>query len=350
LKKILRGGKKHSLFNFLFVFLSGQKKMKNRMAESKKHVASLDILRVIAALGVCLYHYSHAISPIGSWSHGAFQYGYLGVQQFFVIAGLLVPMSLLRKNYQYADFWASLKKRFWRIEPAVWVSIGLFVLMDIIAVLTGHAHEVQPYTLIGFLLNFGHLNALLGYPWLRDIYWYLAIDWQFYLLCCMALPLISFRNRLSRYTVLIVLTIAAFLTPPSIAWLPMYLMPFAVGMALAYYFLEYQNLIETLSIVSILCATTYFHSGITHLCAVSLAALIILFARHSSAIITSLSNSSYALYLTHLVSGWTIISLIRFIKPDFNVDILVILGTLVSLVFAHYFYQKVESWLAEWVR
>ncbi|MBL7815329.1 MAG: acyltransferase [Saprospiraceae bacterium] len=315
---------------------------------AKKHFSGIDVVRVVAALGVCLYHYSHAVSPKDSWTHWAFQYGYLGVQQFFVVAGMLVPMSLWRRKYALSAFGAMVKKRFWRIEPTVWVSIGAFVVMDIMAVLTGHAHEVKPYSVVGFLLNFTHLNAILGYEWLRDLYWYLAIDWQFYLLCCLALPFISFDNRWARLSVLVVLVAAAFLAPQSIAWLPMYLMPFVVGILLFYHFADLQQLPETVIILAGLLFATYEHSGITHFLSIGLTALIVLFVQHNWAWLTHLSNTTYGLYLTHLFSGWTFISTVLWLLPTANVDILVLVGTALSLLFAQLWYKKIELPLATW--
>ena len=317
------------------------------MSESKKYLTSIDIVRVVAALGICLYHYSHALSPVGSWANTAFAYGYLGVQMFFVVTGLLVPLSFFKKNYALTDFGAMFRKRFWRLEPAFWVSVGLFVLMDILAMFTGHAAEVQPFSLIGFLLNFLHLNAIFGLPWLRDLYWYLAIDWQFYLLCCLFIPFIAFQNRLARFATLGVLTAAAWFLPASLAWLPMYLMPFIAGIVLFFHFADLQKLPETLLLLVLVLFATYRHSGITHGVAVGLTVGIILFLHHSSAVITFLSNISYSFYLTHLFSGWTFASLVRLFLPTAD-GWLILVSTGISIGFAWLFYQKIELPLAEW--
>ncbi len=57
------------------------------MAERNQTV---DALRAIAALWVCLFHFTSAT--------GVGRYGYLGVTIFFVISGFIVPWSMARAD------------------------------------------------------------------------------------------------------------------------------------------------------------------------------------------------------------------------------------------------------------
>ena len=63
-------------------------------------VESIDALRGMAALAVVLYHYVGFIplmripvGPIGSVVVTLTQYGYLGVQIFFVLSGYVIAMT-----------------------------------------------------------------------------------------------------------------------------------------------------------------------------------------------------------------------------------------------------------------
>lgn len=60
----------------------------------------VDALRAVAALWVCLYHFT------GGVGIGAF--GYLGVTVFFVISGFIVPYSMLQGGYALEFRWEPL--------------------------------------------------------------------------------------------------------------------------------------------------------------------------------------------------------------------------------------------------
>lgn len=110
------------------------------MAEAKKHLWSLDILRFLAAMMVCLNHfagYSQRAAEITSDTDlrafpqlAAFEnIGAVGVQIFFVISGFVIAFSAsTRKGRPDAIDFA--KARFWRLVPALWLSstIGFVAL------------------------------------------------------------------------------------------------------------------------------------------------------------------------------------------------------------------------------
>ena len=87
----------------------------------------IGLLRFVAAFGVLLYqyvfrgyHHDH-LSPVDYPLLGSiFQYGYLGVELFFIISGYVVLLSAYHKNVR--EFFLS---RVIRLYPAFWIACTL---------------------------------------------------------------------------------------------------------------------------------------------------------------------------------------------------------------------------------
>ena len=66
----------------------------------RDRITNLDLLRGLAALAVCIFHFDHdGALGVPSVSR-VLSYGYLGVQMFFVISGFIIPYSMLRSGYR----------------------------------------------------------------------------------------------------------------------------------------------------------------------------------------------------------------------------------------------------------
>jgi peptidoglycan/LPS O-acetylase OafA/YrhL len=151
----------------------------------KGYLVGLDSLRAVAALSVCLFHYTGAMLPklIVPEAKALFSNGYLGVDIFFVISGFIIPYSLLGKNYRVATLGAYLKKRIFRINPPAYVSLFLvlaqwFFIDKMInhnaTYTSGLSWSILAHNLL-FTIPFTH------YHWINGIFWTLAIEFQFYL-------------------------------------------------------------------------------------------------------------------------------------------------------------------------
>ena len=88
-------------------------------------VPILDALRGLAALSVCLYHFTYGnpdpnpdpwITKVGS-------FGRHGVDAFFVVSGFVIPFALEQGGYRLRDFWRFLAKRIIRIDPPLFLSM-----------------------------------------------------------------------------------------------------------------------------------------------------------------------------------------------------------------------------------
>jgi peptidoglycan/LPS O-acetylase OafA/YrhL len=163
---------------------------------SASRLPGLDGLRGIAVVAVVLFHAE------------AFAYGWVGVDLFFGISGLLITGILLDAKDADAGIGATLKpfyaRRALRILPLAWVTVA------VVASITGQYRGALWYA--GFILNW-----LPNPPAPRMLahYWTLAVEEQFYLLwplvvlmlrprelmaMCVAIPLLDSIVRLALYT------------------------------------------------------------------------------------------------------------------------------------------------------
>src|SRR5579872_3761860 len=157
----------------------------------------IDALRGIAALGVACYHiarYEPGDQParelIPGFVQAAFDYGWIGVQVFFVISGFVIAYSLRAAHVTPRFFANYALRRSIRLDPPYWTTI-LFVLL-LHAVLHLHLGFDSPldvptrlepelsWKLVGSHLLY--LQNILGYDNLSAGFWTLCIEVQFYLL------------------------------------------------------------------------------------------------------------------------------------------------------------------------
>ncbi|WP_419999908.1 acyltransferase family protein [Streptomyces boninensis] len=142
----------------------------------------LDGLRLLAALMVCLYHYTGRDGPVadawGGSPRDVFphltqigQYGSLGVQIFFVISGFVICMSSWGRGV--GDLFRS---RVVRLYPAYWAALFLTAGA---AVLVG-LDSVPRYG--DFLINLTMLQMPTGTPRVLGVCWTLWAELRFYLL------------------------------------------------------------------------------------------------------------------------------------------------------------------------
>ncbi len=92
--------------------------------KSHQRIPEIDGLRGIAAIGVCLFHFSMYFPANHFYSFTNLKYGATGVDLFFMISGFVIFMSVNSVKTQ-RDFWFG---RLNRIFPTYWLSIILTLL------------------------------------------------------------------------------------------------------------------------------------------------------------------------------------------------------------------------------
>lgn len=167
-----------------------------------KYVPQLDGFRALCVIAVFLFHSLF------------FDFGWAGVQAFFVLSGFLITGVLLEARTPgiaagtfFKDFYA---RRVLRIFPAYYGYIGLVVLLGLVGVggaelsaaVRAHNAEHVPALLL-YVYNFAHINAGPGSPFYGHL-WTLSVEEQFYLLWPLCAFLLSRRGLVRLCVALVV--------------------------------------------------------------------------------------------------------------------------------------------------
>jgi peptidoglycan/LPS O-acetylase OafA/YrhL len=217
----------------------------------------LDLLRLVAALSVVLFHYTARYST--AWSNptpqdlwaplsSATAYGALGVQLFFMISGFVVLMTAWG-----SDMGAYAASRISRLYPAYWAGVlitGAFLFFDRTISIGGSWSSVGPS---GYLLNFTMLQTAFGVPNIEGVYWTLWVELKFYLLIGLLVLVGVTRRRILLLSVAWPL-LAAFMAQFRIPIADELLMPefapfFSAGMVLYVMYREGWSLLPAVALV-----------------------------------------------------------------------------------------------------
>lgn len=144
-------------------------------------IVALDGLRFLAALMVVLYHMAGrpAGGPTQAWGESVTevfpylqrvaQFGWLGVEMFFIISGFAICMSTWGRSL--GDFFRS---RVVRVYPAYWAAV--LITFTVVSIWR------DPVRFNDMLLNLTMLQEPLGVGGMDGVYWTLWAELKFYLL------------------------------------------------------------------------------------------------------------------------------------------------------------------------
>ncbi|MBN9071162.1 MAG: acyltransferase [Rhizobiales bacterium] len=149
------------------------------MSEKKSidRIASLDLLRLVAALAVVLFHYLFRGAAADGYLEAGYPaaapyaiYGYLGVNLFFLISGFVIAWSAEGRSWQ-----AFALARFARLYP------GFLVCMAASwAVLAVAGHPAFPVTGGQLAANAFIFSTALGRRFVDGVYWSIVLEIIFY--------------------------------------------------------------------------------------------------------------------------------------------------------------------------
>ncbi|MFC5754345.1 acyltransferase family protein [Actinomadura rugatobispora] len=198
-----------------------------------RRLREIDLLRFLAALAVLLYHYTGTTG--GPWDdHNArelfapislaTQFGYLGVELFFLISGFVILMSAWGRTM--AEFTIS---RITRLYPAYWFAV---LLIAALYLTTGQGRG-RPENIIPNLTMF---QQGMGVQNASGVFWTLWIEMHFYaLIAILVLTGITYRRCITFMATWSVLAVFAQETgaePLQKLLIPEYAPYFVAGMAL----------------------------------------------------------------------------------------------------------------------
>jgi peptidoglycan/LPS O-acetylase OafA/YrhL len=169
-----------------------------------KKLYGLDHLRALAIFSVFLFHYSILIGGTPQWLSSHSRFGWTGVDLFFVLSGFLISSQLFSqiKRGQIISIKDFYIKRFFRIFPAFWVTIAIYLWVPFF-----HEKEALPsvWRFLTFTQNFGLDISKYGS---FSHAWSLCVEEHFYLFLPLILVLLQAANSVKKsYRLIIALFI-----------------------------------------------------------------------------------------------------------------------------------------------
>lgn len=152
----------------------------------RKHYSELDGIRGLAILLVLICHFGYFAphSAAQSLLHEILQFGWIGVDLFFVLSGFLITGILLDSTNAAGYFRNFYRRRALRILPLCY---GFILFFFHLAIPLAHRLHLWPDViprgeLWYWLFGANFLNAFDRYTELLGVMWSLSVEEQFYLL------------------------------------------------------------------------------------------------------------------------------------------------------------------------
>jgi peptidoglycan/LPS O-acetylase OafA/YrhL len=307
-------------------------------------LVNLDVFRGIAALSVCLYHFTLDNEPMLGRGAVPFSYGYLGVHVFFVISGFVIPLMLTRMAFRFANIGSFLRSRWLRLYPAyalaAIVAMGLWYLSSKMPGFHGNEFRAESFRLLS--------NALLicdftGEDWIIPVFWTLAIEAQFYILMSVSFPFLNGKSRLVRFGVLIGWIVAPLISgvgPTVFTWTAL----FSVGVLFYFRSTKEIGIASFWSLLAAAVASNAFVNGeLSAVVGISTGFAIGFLPRVGSGLLAWMGTISYSLYLLHPPIGGRIMNMAeRYFGRGHWLWLAVLCALVASIVAAWVFFSVVE--------
>ena len=319
----------------------------------KKHLETVDILRGIAALFVLIFHFTGPVMPKIAQPLIAdnTRWGRFGVEIFFVISGFIIPYVLYKTAYALKDFGKFIGKRFIRICPPSYIIIVLTIIQYYFIERFGFSNNpwFSRLSISQVIHNFTYTIPFTNYRWITNIFWTLAIEFQFYILLGL---IYTFMFKGFKEFLLCSLIIASLYYTPLIHSLTFFeygSLFIMGGVTLLYYnkTISRAQFLSVLSLTGILC---YFQVGWLQSTLGVLTALVIGFVNLKSSIGQFLGKISYSLYLTHILVGSSIEILFVKIFHPHSVGLSLLCSLIamsIAIGFAYLFYRLFELYFID---
>lgn len=317
-----------------------------------QYYPSINVLRGIAALLVCIFHFSTYADLHGSlfesdqWIYSLGKYGYQGIYMFFVISGFVIPLSMRKHQYTIRNIHRFLSRRWIRIELPYLSSILLVLIIQLI-----YVSKNESVFTIEWQRIFHHLFYTIpftDYDWYNIIYWTLAIEFQFYILIAIVYFLLQNKEKWIAIGSILAISIIGVLYD-DIRLVFFYMPLFGLGMLLNLFLLNKISIKLFLLALTGLSFMVFLNFGTTVLITSFLSLFFIYIIKNENKIGQFLGNISYSLYLTHgLIGGQLLYLFQRHTSDNWTSTVLFISAITLSILFAYGFWFAIERPAIRW--
>ncbi len=314
---------------------------------SRKYLHSIDFLRGITALGVVVYHFLNHTDASGDLLNNEDSLksasGILPsiVFIFFSLSGFVIAMSMHKNQFRLKNIGGFLARRWVRIEIPYVASIVVYLGIAIAwSIKDGSAVSVD------FLQVFHHLFYTIpftDYAWFNEIYWTLALEFQFYILIALAFPFFNANNWMVRYGSLAAFSALGLLIPDN-RLLFQYAPMFVVGIVL---YFHHFSATKTHSFAWALIALCLVQIGFTFDIAAALfiaASLILIpYSISKKNLIVRIGKMGYSLYLIHGAAGGSFLYFLTKNELSTGITYVALVGAMLfSIGISYVFYRLIE--------
>jgi peptidoglycan/LPS O-acetylase OafA/YrhL len=321
--------------------------------QNNKHLFIIDSLRGIAATMVCLFHFVCTTTDYirNKTVLEIFSFGKYGLHIFFVISGIVIPLSMIKCNYSINIFFKYLLKRITRIEPPYIISIILFILY---AALRNRFYPgngtVQIPQIKEVLMHLGYLVPFIeDGKWFINTFWSLAIEFQYYVVLSIIFPFLIHKSVWMR-CVFSALFLFSSLLYSNDSFLPFWTPIFMLGISYILFMHEKISLKEfiiwqALSLILIF----YLNETFVLVFCILTMFLIHFFSNFKNRLTLFFGKISYSIYLLHGITGGLVINILshKYIEP-YQKILVMVFGFLVATCCSYIFYLIVEKPSQKW--
>ncbi len=319
-----------------------------------KRLSNINALRAIAAISVCWFHFTWHEDATGflfdeaSTTRTIGYWGLQGVYIFFVISGMVIPLSLYHSKYALKSFFQFVAKRLVRLHPPYLMSMGVLGALVLAYALKDHSFPDVDWFRISHHLLF--TAPFVDVHWIQDVYWTLSIEFQYYLLIGLMFPLLFSSKQWLNILSWVFLVVSASFFGHDQKFIFFFHGPvFALGIALCWHHLNMIGKKELMYLLFMANVEIAYELGPETMWACVFTCFIVLFVHWHDRVSQWLGDISYSVYLTHGFTGGQLLWFAaRYCETEWQKWLLIAVSFAVTIAFAAFFYWLVEKPSVRW--
>lgn len=271
------------------------------------------------------------------------------MQVFFIISGIVLPLSMIHSGYNISNWGKFMWKRFIRLEPAyiVAVIIALFYLF-IRRFVPSSASDDLMLSGKELALHVGYLVPFVDDArWAVTSLWTLSVEFQYYIFLSLAFPL-ALHGKWSRWLFYGVL-IFPFILPIG-SFFPAHAALFMLGITYALWYGKIIKTKEYLIVTALAIAVAIsVHTGAQVIAALATLCVIHFAKDYHNKNLGFLGAISYSLYLVHQSTGIPVINFLSHrVTSGLGKTGVILIGFAISIGCAYFLYRLVELPSLRW--
>jgi peptidoglycan/LPS O-acetylase OafA/YrhL len=324
------------------------------LSKTGSQVYVINSLRAIAALMVCVFHFTHhkdeagIFMAEGTWVKYCCYLGHHGVNVFFVISGFVIPYSMYQSRYEWTNAGKFVTKRLIRLHPPFVLSMLLYAIMELLYWAKGGYQITYDWPRIGH--NFLLTARFFDNDWFQDVYWTLAIEFQYYIFIALAFPLLFGARKWLSYLLLILIPLTTCLLGYDEKHIFFFHAPvFAIGIGAFLLKIGRINHLQFLCYIVFNAILSFNEISEEGAFFALITALVIVYAEFRNRFAEWVGGISYSLYLTHGFAGCQLMYYAgRYCEGPLQKVLMLIAAALISIFFAWIFAKVIEVPSMRW--